>query len=225
MIRHLVFATSLAMAGSAAAAPTPSFNCAKASTPVEKAICTTTPLANQDAAMAQEYKAVRDELDAQAAKALTADQRYFLGVRDNIYAAPYKAGTSGKEIGIAMRSRLDFLKSINPQPPAGFIGKWKNVEGEIVITRADDGQLFMQANSNQPYHGRWVCDLSGKAVVDGDTLKITYQDGPPWILTLTRRGAVLVTDEVPPPGVKDEGFGPPFCGMNGSLSGNWFAVR
>src|SRR5262249_10793569 len=151
---HLVLAAMLAMAGSAAAAP--SFNCAKASTPVEKAICTSTPLANLDAAMAQQYKAVREKLDAEAAKALTADQRYFLGVRDDIYAAPFTKGTSGKEIGIAMRSRLDFLKSINPQPPAGFVGKWKNVEGEIEITQAGNGQFSVSNNSFQPYYARWV---------------------------------------------------------------------
>lgn len=211
------------MAGSAAAAP--SFNCAKATTPVEKAICANTALAEQDAAIAQQYKAVRGKLDAEAAKSLTADQRYFLGVRDNIYAAPFKGSTPAKEISTSMRSRVAFLKSINPQPPAGFIGKWKNIEGEIEITRTDDGQLFVAANSNQPYSGRWVCDVSGKAVIAGDTLKVTYQDGPPWVLSLTRRGAVLVVSEIPPAGVEKDGFGPPFCGMKGSVSGDWFAVR
>lgn len=223
MIRHLVLAASLAMAGSAAAAP--SFNCAKASTPVEKSICAHPALADQDAAIAQQYKELRGKLDAEAVKSLTADQRYFLSVRDNIYADPYTGSTPVKEIGTRMRYRLDFLKSINPQPPAGFVGKWKNVEGEIEITQTADGQLFVSANSSQPYHGRWVCDLSGKAVASGDSLKVTYQDGAPWVLSLTRRGAVLVVRETPPAGVKDDGFGPPFCGMNGSLFGDWFAVR
>lgn len=223
MIRHLVFAASLTMAGSAAAAP--SFNCAKATTPVEKAICAHPPLADQDAAIAQQYKEKLGKLDADAAKSLTADQRYFLSVRDKVYAEPYKGSTPVKEIGNTMRSRVDFLKSINPQPAAGFIGKWRNVEGEIEITKNADGQLFVAANSSQPYHGRWVCDLSGNAVVSGDSLKVTYQDGPPWVLSLTRRGAVLVVRETPPSGVKDDGFGPPFCGMNGSFYGDWFAVR
>lgn len=57
MIRPLVFAASLAIAGSAAAAP--SFNCAKAATPAEKSICGNAVLAGQDAAIAQEYNAVR----------------------------------------------------------------------------------------------------------------------------------------------------------------------
>ncbi len=223
MIRRLVFATSLAMAGSAAAAP--SFSCAKASTPVEKAICANSALAGQDAAIAQQYKDLRGKLDTDAAKSLTADQKYFLSVRDGIYAEPYTGSTPAKAIGNSMRYRLDFLKSINPQPPAGFVGKWKNVEGEIEITQAADGQLSVAANSAQPYNGRWVCDMSGKAVVSGDSLQVTYQDGPPWILSLTRRGAVLVAREVPPRGVKEAGFGPPFCGMNGSLQGDWFAVR
>lgn len=223
MIRHLVLAASLAVAGSAVAAP--SFNCAKAATPVEKAICAHPALADQDAAIAQQYKAVRGKLDAEAVKSLTADQRYFLGVRDRIYAEPFSGSTPVKEIGTSMRYRLNFLKSIDPQPPAGFVGKWKNVEGEIEITRGADGQLFVAANSAQPYNGRWVCDLSGKAVAVGDSIIVTYQDGPPWTLDLTRRGAVLVVREAPPAGVEKDGFGPPFCGMNGSLEGDWFAVR
>lgn len=223
MIRPLVFAASLAIAGSAAAAP--SFNCAKAATPAEKSICGNSVLAGQDAAIAQQYNAVRGKLDAEAAKSLAADQRYFLSVRDKIYDEPFSGSTPIKEMGTSMDSRLRFLKAINPQPPAGFIGKWKNVAGEIEITQAADGQLFVSANSAQPYRGRWVCDLSGNAVASGDTLKVTYQDGAPWVLTLTRRGAVLAVREVPPAGVKDEGFGPPFCGMNGSLYGDWFAVR
>lgn len=224
MIRHLVLAASLATAGSAAAA-TPSFNCAKASTPVEKSLCGNAVLAAQDAAIAQQYNAVRGKLDAEAAKSLTADQRYFLSVRDKIYAEPHVGSTPFKEIGTSMDYRLRFLKAINPQPPAGFIGKWKNIEGEIEITQAAEGKLFVAANSSRPYSGSWVCDLSGNAAVSGDTLSVTYRDGAPWVLTLTRRGAVLVVREVPPAGVKDAGFGPPFCGMNGSLFGDWFAVR
>lgn len=223
MIRHLVFAASFAMAGAAAAAP--SFNCAKASTPVEKSICANPALAEQDSAIAQQYKAVRGKLDAEAAKALTEDQRYFLAVRDRIFAEPFSGSTPVKEVGTNMRSRLAFLKAINPQPPAGFVGKWKNIEGEIEITQTADGQLFVAANSSLPYTGRWVCDLSGKAVASGDTLTVTYQDGKPWVLTLTRRGAVLVAREVPPEGVTPDGFGPPFCGSKGSFFGDWFAVR
>lgn len=223
MIRHLVLAASMTLAGSAAA--TPSFNCAKAATPVEKSLCGNSVLADQDNAIAQQYKAVRDQLDPDAAKALAADQRYFIGVRENIYADPFKGSTPFQEISTSMRARLAFLKAINPQPPAGFVGKWKNIEGEIEITQTADGQLFVAANSNQPYRGLWVCDLSGKATVSGDTLKVTYQDGPPWALSMTRRGAVLVVRQIPPAGVEDDGFGPPFCGRKGSLAGDWFAVR
>lgn len=223
MFRHLVLATSLAMAGGASAAP--SFNCAKASSPVEKAICANPALAEQDAAIAQQYKAVRGKLDAEAAKSLTADQRYFLSVRDQGYAEPFTGNTPAKQMGTTMQYRLKFLKAINPQPPAGFIGKWRNVEGEIEVTQGADGQLFVSANSSQPYNGRWVCDLSGKAVASGDSLNVTYPDGEPWVLTLKRRGAVLEVRETAPPGAKDVGFGPPFCGMNGSLQGDWFAQR
>lgn len=51
-------------------------------------------------------------------------------VRDKIYAEPFSGSTPVNEIGSSMKYRLAFLKSINPQPPAGFVGKWRNVEGE-----------------------------------------------------------------------------------------------
>lgn len=223
MIRLLVLSAALAMAGSAVAAP--SFNCAKASTPVEKSLCGNSRLGDQDAAIAQQYKAVRDEMDAESAKALMADQKYFLSVRDAAYAEPYVQSTPFEALTDTMRYRLAFLKAINPKPAAGFVGKWKNIEGEIEITRNAHGELLVAANSARPYDGRWVCDLSGKAVVSGDTLTVTYQDGPPWVLTLKRRGAVLTARVTPPAGGKDDGFGPPFCGMNGNIHGDWFAVR
>lgn len=223
MIRHLVLSASLAMAGSAAAAP--SFDCAKASTPVEKSICGNSRLADQDAAIAQQFKAVRGELDAEAAKALVSDQKYFLSVRDKAYAEPYVQSTPFEALTDTMRYRLAFLKAINPKPAAGFVGKWRNIEGEIEITQNSRGELLVSANSAQPYNGRWVCDLSGVATVSGDALSVTYRDGEPWVLTLTRRGAVLVARETPPVGGKNDGFGPPFCGMNGSFYGDWFAVR
>ncbi|WP_191578900.1 lysozyme inhibitor LprI family protein [Achromobacter insolitus] len=223
MIRYLVLSASLAMAGSAVAAP--SFNCAKASTPVEKSLCGNSRLGDQDAAIAQQYKAVRDQLDAEAAKALVADQKYFLGVRDRAYAEPYVQSTPFQALTDTMRYRLEFLKAINPKPADGFVGKWRNIEGEIEVTQNSRGEFLVAANSARPYSGNWVCDLSGRGIVSGDTLTVIYQDGPPWSLTLKRRGAVLVTVETAPAGVKNEGFGPPFCGMNGSLSGNWFAVR
>lgn len=223
MIRHLVLAASVTLAGSAVAAP--SFNCAKASTPVEKSLCANSILGNEDAAVAQQFKVVRDKLDADAAKALVKDQRYFLSVRDESYAEPYTTSTPYEALLTGMRSRLAFLKAINPQPAPGFVGKWKNLTGEIEITQGADGQLKVEANAARPYTGQWVCDLSGKGVVSGDSLNVTYQDGLPWVLSLTRRGAVLVANEIPAPGDKDVGFGPPFCGMNGSLRGEWFAVR
>lgn len=223
MIRYLVLSASLAMAGSAVAAP--SFNCAKASTPVEKSLCGNSRLGDQDAAIAQQFKIVRGELDAEAAKALVADQKYFLGVRDNAYAEPYVQSTPFEALTDTMRYRLAFLKSINPKPADGFVGKWRNIEGEIEIKQNSRGELLVAANSARPYSGNWVCELSGRGVVAGDTLTVTYQDGEPWTLTLKRRGAVLVAQDVPPAGAKEVGFGPPYCGMNGGLRGNWFAVR
>jgi len=66
-------------------------------------------LGGQDAAIAQQYNAVRGKLDADAAKSLTADQRYFLSVRDRVYAEPFSGSTPFKEIATSMDHRLRFL--------------------------------------------------------------------------------------------------------------------
>lgn len=70
------------------------------------------------------------------------------------------------------------MKAIDPHPAAGFVGKWRNIEGEIEITQGANGKLAVAVNSWMPYYGNWVCDLEegGNAVVDGDSLKVTYQD-------------------------------------------------
>lgn len=99
MIRHLnganldsrrwaeigvVLVALLASSGSAMARARPSFDCAKAASAAEKAICADPALAQADADVAKTYAAVLKTLDPHAGKALRDDQSDFIAYRDQI---------------------------------------------------------------------------------------------------------------------------------------------
>lgn len=79
-----VLTTLLAASDPAAAQGKPSFDCAKAASVAEKAICADPVLAQADAEVAKNYAALLKTLDAHAGKALRADQSDFIAYRDQI---------------------------------------------------------------------------------------------------------------------------------------------
>lgn len=60
----------------------PSFNCAKAGTAIEYAICTSPKLAVLDAAMGHQYKALRKRREAEIVSRIKQDQRDWVATRD-----------------------------------------------------------------------------------------------------------------------------------------------
>jgi uncharacterized protein YecT (DUF1311 family) len=80
--RHALIAAMFLAISSSAVLAQPSFDCAKASTAVEKAICATPDLAEADAALAQAYAALAKTLPPAQQAALRANQRGWLTDRD-----------------------------------------------------------------------------------------------------------------------------------------------
>ena len=80
-------ATPAAVAPASAAPPRPlpkaGFNCALATTPVERMICDSDALAEADRTMSERYFAARAKLRGPARQGLLASQRRFLGRRDH----------------------------------------------------------------------------------------------------------------------------------------------
>ncbi|AYD66021.1 hypothetical protein DVB37_20410 [Achromobacter sp. B7] len=215
---------ALAMAAPAGAAPQPSFDCAKATADVDRAICASDALATQDASIARRFAEAKKAFDADTARALTQDQRYFVGVRNEDYAVPGSAAERVESLSDRLKYRDAFLASLVLTPRQGFEGSWDNLAGGITIVRQADGKLMVEAQAAQPQNARWLCDASGVATVKGDTLVVEADDPGGWTLTLSRKGAALVVVDTPPAKDKAAG-GPPYCGMNGALGGVYFPVR
>ncbi|MBK9340861.1 MAG: DUF1311 domain-containing protein [Rhodoferax sp.] len=68
----------------------PSFDCAKARTTAERAICASADVSQLDSEIADAYKTALTRLraDANAVEALKADQRIFMRYRDDSSATP-----------------------------------------------------------------------------------------------------------------------------------------
>lgn len=206
-------AFGLAASASSASAATPSFDCRKASSHNEKLICSNTGLATLDRQIGARYKALLSQLDSTAAQALKSDQRWFLASRDDTDMDP----ATVKDLTDILRHRLTFLNAIRSTAPEGVAGIWRNITGKIVVHRVASGALTFEANASEPTTGRWVCDTHGKAVAGNQgRWNVRVVDSVDDALTLTRNGPTLI--------VKEADLSPDYCGMNGGLSGTFFAT-
>ncbi|MGO1002859.1 lysozyme inhibitor LprI family protein [Lysobacter sp. CA196] len=199
----------------------PSFDCAKASMPIENAICKDVRLANADAAVGRAYERLRKSLDAQAAKGLREDQRWFVGVRDATYdnATPANRTRSLKAL---LDDRARALSQIRTNPSAGMVGSWRNVAGGVDVVSEGGGRFKVEANAAHPLDGRWLCDAAGSGRHVGAVLTVQVEGDPRSSLKLTREGAVLRVQALDANGKPL--VGPDYCGFNGSVDGVYFAV-
>lgn len=203
----------------------PSFDCAKASSAAEKAVCHSSELAGLDARIATEYHRLRSELDPMAFKALAKDQSWFVEVRDAIANGP----EDGARISLVdeFKQRLRFLRAINARPVDGFLNHWRNEVGTIDITATADGRLNIEANAVEPTVARWVCEFEGSGKVADGVLDVRQvnddgSDDNGSGLRLTRVGASLKVEFVPAAGSNSST--PEYCGVNGSVDGPYFAM-
>jgi uncharacterized protein len=192
----------------------PSFDCAKASSSVENAICHSDKLATLDNAISANFRRLRGELDAQSVAALVQDQQWFNQVRE----LPEGSSQTLQDV---MEDRVKFLRAINTRPANGFVGYWFNLAGSFTITAAENGTLKVSANAAEPTSGRWVCDFDGVGKLSNGTLVVGGADKDDTSsLRLTRVGASLHVTFVSAP----DNATPSYCGANGSVEGTYFAV-
>lgn len=195
----------------------PSFDCVKASAPVETAICADPALAALDAAIAAAYAERLADLPPPAARALREDQRVFTAMRDYAFSRP------DEDLGARLQDRLDFLRQIRLPPaasgPARLSGRWSNVYGLVQVTRARRGRLEVAIETVDPAWGRWVCDVGGEARLRNGALSFTDGDSPAETtanLRLRRDGALLAVEESIIAGQRG------YCGANGFTEGRYF---
>lgn len=202
----------------------PSFDCRKATTPVEKEICARKPLGDMDRAMAKAYPTALARMgeDAEAVNALKASQRLFLMGRDAAFAP--RLGND-YDLATHMAAQLDLLRSIGPDPRRGLEGEWKTTEGSIFVgSPGREGLRPVNLRSQPGDARRWSCEFLGEAKGDSDELIVEGRDKfradyAGWRIRIVRRGRLAEVEALPPSGARG---GAPFCGMNGTLAGLYF---
>lgn len=214
----------LAFALSLTAAPQvsqPSFNCARASTPAEHAICADPRLGRLDRGLADRYVAVRAAMTPAMREALTRDQRWFLGARDEWQENSTRGGFRDFD-GLAERmdGRIAFLDQLRTRPATHLQGVWRNAAGAVEIRTLEKGQLSVEINAAHPVNARWLCDVSGRARLGGNTIVIDADNG--WRIRLSLDRGVLKVEELSPDG---QGGSRPYCGANGHVDGSYFLTR
>lgn len=221
-IAAVALATLLALSGPAAAAP--SFDCAKAASVAEKAICADPALAKADARVAQAYAAALKRLDAPGRKALETDEQDFLVFRDT--AAQLNEGAPKDKQNFDLREimsdRATFLGSI-VKPASGFTGIWESNRGEVEIKAAGAGKLEIATEIADPISGGRYCGVGGM-VEKRRKLKLvdTDENGKPTglVFYFQRAGDALTAEETgQSTGERAES---PSCGANGHVFGVFF---
>ncbi|WP_164738569.1 lysozyme inhibitor LprI family protein [Aquabacter cavernae] len=218
MLASLAGAVLLTLSLPAAAAP--SFDCAKARTKVEKGICASPALSALDQRLAAAYAKAMARLDPAGQRALKADQRIFLDVRDRFF------GTPDYDLKSDLAERAAWLERIDPSATKGWDGTWGSVMGEITLSK---GGAAADINTVALTQGHPTCTLEVAAIVDGDTLLVggapaDLKENDGWSVRLARSGTAL-TAELLPPKASDSAGGPPFCGNIPSIGGAFLPLR
>jgi len=198
----------------------PSFDCRSALKPVESAICSDPGLARLDRRMSARYGQVRRALAANGRSVLTADQRWFLGARDEWFENRDR-WADFPDLTARMTARIAFLESLDTRGRPGLTGRWVNVAGVAEVEDAGDGRLRLSIAAASPVNARWICDVSGVGRASNGVLTVAAEHSPGWRLRVTSSGGVLRVEELAPDG---EALARPYCGNNGHVDGGYFRI-
>lgn len=189
-----------AVALAAAAAPAPSFDCAKAATPVEKTICADADLARLDGELVAAYRqALGQARDGDALKseqqtwlrqvrnkcpsaacltdayqARIAALRHGAAVLPAAIAATYAGGFTGKEkITLSADGRVLADGRDAGRYAADRASPWRDAQYPLLLVQADEGRTMERHCKVQPDLRKLICN-------DGGTLSAEYERlGPP----------------------------------------------
>jgi len=207
----------------AAPAAAESVDCRRASGPVETAICSTPALTALDAKIAEHYGTAIRGYDAASAEALRRDQRAFLAIRDAT-GARLTGADLVEELTDQMTRREAFLTDLGNDPLVSMVGRWRNLNGEIVVNQWATGVLTFTATAADPRGDGWSCEADGSGDwTEEDEARFDDISGAAaWSLNVKAQGATLVVKET----IENGADAVPYCGSGGTLSGTYFqAVR
>lgn len=200
----------------------PSFDCRKAQSPAEKAICRSPALAKLDAEIARHYADKIKRLSPDASTLLIRDQRNFVAVRDARFDLESEnPGYTIWTLKDTLEDRLAYLDTIRTDMPSDYTGSWSNQEGSWWIVRQDDGRYQVVANAVEAVNARGVCSFDDIAVATARGLETGSTDDG---YRLTREGAVLRVTRLDADSDDDGGI-ESNCGIHATLTGDYLPTR
>ncbi len=206
----------------AIAAP-PSFDCLVAKLPVEKAICRSPILSALDVEIAEAYGRAMSAMSGEMRDTLRKVQRTFLAARDRAHGLP------DEDLEQRLADQVGFIKSIETRGRSTIEGSWRNGIGGVEVTLRPGGVAEVTIGTNEPARAIWLCDLQGEARQEatGWVLQADRSLIEGWTVTLVLRGGQLTVTSAPKPGPDGPppGEPPPFCGMGGTIDGDYLPVR
>ena len=203
-----------------AQAPKPSFECRKAATKSEIAICANHDLARLDREIAAAYRQLRRETRGQlvdgAENPLLKEQTAFITQRDS-------CATDEACLAKEMQDRRAAL-ALEPSrkdPREAFVGRYSNRYGWLLVRRTLAGEYEIMGATADP-SARWTCDLEASisAVEKGVALADAGEENDARPLRLTRRGETLRIEED-----AERRLAGYTCGANGFVEGDYRRVR
>jgi len=201
---------SLLLPLSATAVPReqPSFDCKKASSPSEKAICASPALSHLDFQFSQTWRKMLEafDLDDGQTTQIRLDQRAWLARRN-------ECSDDANCIAKLYRDRLSALDGSDPAHR--FSGRYEEKTlGGLTLYPIGPGYLVVIQTAH-PDDARWVCQLNGKAKLDGDDLEITVGDSV--FHAHLRDAATLIV----PNDKSTQDAAQKYCGLNGTFAGSY----
>ncbi|WP_148292633.1 lysozyme inhibitor LprI family protein [Paracoccus aminophilus] len=217
MTRQLALLLCLAATFPSVTAAAPSFDCKKAQTPVEKAICSDDEAAEADRAVGLAFQSLTARAGTALVAALRQDQRDFIAIRDEAFGLGHlDQDQRVPALADRLEMRINMLNWINPEPPVGYEGNWRNTHGLLTITRDDKGQLSLQGETVDQVLGSWVCHLEGPLTEGPEgSLEVATDEGPARLVR--KEGFIELTDARPNRTQE-------YCGLNGGMAGPFFYI-
>ena len=227
MSRILATASAALAAGLVFAPPAFAFDCAKAATPVEKAICETPFLADLDRIMDELYRGVAAKLEGPKRVALTNGQNQWLMAR-NTKCGKAKPDTGcldgmykDRIVALAREWRAAGGETAGSAISARYTYREKGESGEIVLAEMPDGSVYVQVETvNVNHRSPHSCSFNGKLTTrTGDVLEYREPETSKTCgLKISVKGNRLEFSETPKDCFE---LSRNYCGMHGFMLGNY----
>lgn len=138
------------------------FDCAKASTDTEKAICSDKDIAEADRAMSIAYSALVERASPDLKEALRNDQAGFLKQRSEAFESHLSNAAMRLE-GLSYRTeaRAELLNWVSVAESSSLEGNWQNAWGSIKVEKKSPDKLSVQVDVSDQANGSWICSFEG----------------------------------------------------------------